>query len=158
MKKGENGYEIITSGHKGRFIVRSYYKDSVNTFEFSMAAHTLHDVLMWIQQHSTALYATTLEETLAMGERMLAPDAFKAAHVMAGQACLYVLRVAADFGHRLFTFEELYAQCPMLSETAARKAMYIGTKEGVFVRVRDDAWRLRKMSRLAARYENQHMS
>lgn len=154
MKTGADGYEIITSS-TARFVVYTYFKRFADKREFPKNTYTLRDVLDWIHVHSTALHTDSMDNTRELGERMLAPESYKAAKVLAGEACQYVLRVAAKYGYKDFSFDELYGHCQMLSEDAVRKAMSIGVSEGAYMRTRNDAWRLRKMSKFAERYENE---
>jgi hypothetical protein len=154
MNKGEDGYEIVTST-RAVIIVRTYHDRFVDTRKFPTIAHALRDVLDWIYDHSVALYAADIEDTLALGSRMLAPDAFNTARILAGEACVYVLRIAARNGYRVFTFDALYEQCPMLSHDAVRKAMMIGVQEGAYIMQGKDKWRMCRMTKLAERYESE---
>jgi len=156
LERGKDGYEIVTSS-KVDFEVRVYSGSMVAKIKFNKRVHSFRDVLNWINDHSSVLYPEAIQDTLALGTRMLTPADSNAARILSGEACIYVHRVAAQFGYTWFSFDDIYAQCPMLSETAVRNALTIGVQEGVFMSIKKDTWQLRRQTQLAELYESEQL-
>jgi len=151
MNRTDNGYEVVVKNSE--FIVTTYYGRLVTTHKFPRRLYALRDVLDWIDENMVHLYAGIEMEARALGTRMLTPGRSGDAITLAGEACIYVLRVTRDRGFGLIPVSEVVKDCELLSEAAVRKAIQIGVEQGQLLWVDADHVRLRKQTRLAEKYE-----
>jgi len=153
MKSKEHGYEIITSNRR-YWIVRVYSGKLAFEHKFSRRSSTFRDVCEWIFDHGAVIFTGALPDTDAMALEMSA-DCDMQDRAMLSAVGVYVLQRAARLGYERVKYEQLReAVTSYVTGDAIRRAMDVGVKLGIYVKVGPDAWRLKRDNQLGRRVDH----